>query len=165
MRRLPLAAAGLALVLACPAIAAADSPRTITAIGTGEVDVKPTNRRSNSSIVKAIRDAQASLLPAAMAATRARAELLAAASGMQLGELLSVSDVPSVPYGPPINAVIRSPFGEGRWCGNRRRVVFRRDASGRRRRTGSRVVRSCFFPRELYAQLEMTFAATAKPAG
>jgi hypothetical protein len=133
--------------------------KSVQVVGVGEADVKPSNRRNNASIQRAIDRAEAAALPRAFQAARVRATELAGLSGMTLGDIISVSDVPASPYGPFGFGIFEGTFGPGRWCGTIRRPLFRR-VDGRRRRVGTRTRRVCHFPSEVYVSLTVTYAAT-----
>jgi uncharacterized protein YggE len=144
---------------AAPAVAQQPASKSVQVVGVGEADVKPENRRNNASIQRAVDAAEAAALPRAFEAARLRAAELARLSGLTLGELIAVSDVPASPYGPLGFGPVEGTFGPGRWCGTIRRPVFRR-VDGRRRRVGTRTRRVCHFPPEVYVSLTVTYAAT-----
>jgi hypothetical protein len=133
--------------------------KSVQVLGVGEADVKPENRRSNASIQRAVERANAAALPRAFQAAGVHAAELARLSGMTLGEIISVSDVPASPYGPFGFGPFEGTFGPGRWCGTIRRPVFRR-VDGRRRRVGTRTRRVCHFPSEVYVSVTVTYAAS-----
>jgi uncharacterized protein DUF541 len=134
----------------------AEGTRTVSAYGSGSVEVEPENPRSNSSIRRAIREARLAVIPAAAALARRNVETAARSTGMTLGGVVSVSEQQLFyPYDASFGR-----FGPGRFCGVVRRSRVRRDpATGRFRviRTVSR--RRCFFPRTLTLRLEATFEA------
>lgn len=153
---LAVAMAGLVLALA-PAAAAQD--RTVTATGTGQVKVTPADRDSNDSIAAAADKAYAAALPKAIADGREDAQALAAASGLTLGELLSVSDAPVAPYYGPFGAgAPLGTFGPGKFCGKIRQPVVKRTKSGARKIVGHRTRRTCRVPPFELRQITMTFA-------
>ena len=155
-------AAALAVVAAglpaAPALAQQPAGKSVQVVGVGEADVRPSNRRNNASIQRAVDAAKEAALPRAFRAARARADELARLSGMTLGDVIAVSDVPASPYGPFGFGPVEGYFGPGRWCGTIRRSVVRR-VDGRRRRV-TRARRACRFPPEVYVSLTVTFAAT-----
>ena len=151
---LAVVAAGL---LAAPAAAQQPAAKSVQVLGVGEADVKPSNRRSNASIQRAVDRAEAAALPRAFRAAGERAAELARLSGLTLGEIIAVSDVPASPYGP-FGFGFEGTFGPGRWCGTIRRSVLRR-VDGRRRRV-TRTRRVCHFPPEVYVSLTVTYAAS-----
>ena len=155
MAVLAVVAAGL---LAAPAPAQQPAAKSVQVLGVGEADVKPSNRRSNASIQRAVDRAEAAALPRAFRAADVRAAELARLSGLTLGEIIAVSDVPASPYGPFGFGSFEGTFGPGRWCGTIRRSVLRR-VDGRRRRV-TRTRRVCHFPPEVYVSLTVTYAAS-----
>jgi uncharacterized protein YggE len=154
---LAVVVAGLA---GAPAVAQQPAAgKSVQVLGVGEADVEPENRRSNASIQRAVDEAEAEALPRAFEAARLRATELARLSGLTLGEIIAVSDVPASPYGPFGFGPFEGTFGPGRWCGTIRRPVVRR-VDGRRRRVGTRTRRVCHFPSEVYVSLTITYAAS-----
>lgn len=166
-------------LLALPAAAAAQE-RGVTATGTGDAAVKPQNAKDNASIVAAVDVARTAASRAALADARKQADRLAAAAGVKLGSIVALEEVQPddfgaltapfpapargravpVPFpvrGVPFAPLLISPFGKDRYCANVRRPVFRRK-DGRRRRVGSRRVRSCIVPGRVTTRIEVTFA-------
>jgi uncharacterized protein YggE len=119
-----LVAATVIAALAAPTAAEANTV-TITATGTGQVRVVPTNRHSNVSIAAAEAAAQNASVPLALTAARKNAGVYAAAAGLTLGPLVSISDqAASGPfYGPP--RAVPGPFGPGKFCGTVRVPIGR----------------------------------------
>lgn len=156
MKALPLAAVTIALALAGPASAAADS--TITAVGSGHANVKPSNRHRNASIVEAVHRAYARAVPRAVADARREAAQIAASSGLTLGAIQSVeeSEAQYGGYYPEF-----APFAPDQYCGKIQRRVHRRDAAGRLH-TVTRVTRRCIVPEFASATLAVTFEATPR---
>ena len=109
--------AAVAAVTLVPAAQAQAPAKSVTASGIGTVAVKPDDKTSNASIKAAVEAAEAGAQPKAIAAAREDATRLAAASGLTLGGIVSVSDVQSAPfyYGPyfPYTGT----FGPGKYCG------------------------------------------------
>ncbi len=68
------------------------SQRTLSAGGVGSVKPEPDDRRSNRSIAEAVEAAQGPALDAAVAAAQVRAQRLATAAGLTLGQLISVQE-------------------------------------------------------------------------
>ena len=181
MIRRALILSALAL-LALPSAAAAQD-HGISVTGSGDADVKPQNAKDNVSIVAAVDAARTTAARAALADARKQAERLATAARVKLGAVVAISEVqpdsfglPGIPFParPPVRGravpalpvqaapvpfgpLQLSPFGKDRYCANVRRPVFRRK-DGRRRRTGSRQVRSCIVPGRVTTQVEVTFA-------
>jgi hypothetical protein len=152
-----VAAAALFVVpSAVPAQAPLSPARTIVAAGASSAPVSPQDRKSNDSIKAAVDAAADKALPAAITEGRKQAGELAAAAGVTLGELMTISNAPSSPYGPfPYNL---GPFGTGQFCGNRTTAVVRRDAKGRRRVVARRTRRVCVVPPRVTQQVTLTFA-------
>jgi uncharacterized protein YggE len=160
-----------ASVIACGAVlgsggfasgAAAQQPATtLTASGSAQVKPEPQNRRSEASIRRAVDAANAEALPKAVADARGKAADLAAAAGLRLGPLVSISDAPAngFPFYFPQNGT----FGNGRFCGavrNRRTVV----RNGVPRRVPARGThRVCRVPSQVVTSVSLTFSVTAGP--
>ena len=120
-RAAQLIAAG-AVLLAFPAGALAQaSPPTLTASGTATEVPDPDNRRSETSIRAAVEAAEADALPRAVAEARTHATALAAAAGLTLGALISISDAPQTPYFSFYGSL--GTFPNGRYCGQVRRTA------------------------------------------
>src|SRR4051812_46535022 len=121
----PLAAAVAALLIAAPS-AHAQQPPALSVTGIGEADVTPADRNDEAAIRTAVEAANAKALPLAIADGRKRATALAAAAGVKLGPLVSISDggLQGYGYGP---FVAQGPFADGQFCGNVRntKVVVR----------------------------------------
>ena len=150
-----------ALAIAAPAVAGAQEPPAVAALGTGQVGVDPATPRSEASIRKAVEAAQPQALRLAIRNARTRAELLATEAGLTLGTVIRVEEYQS-PYGP--GPVVFSRFGANRFCGVVTRPVVRRDPATGARKVVRRVkTRQCFVPPFVSASVEVTFAAT--PAG
>jgi uncharacterized protein YggE len=158
MRVAQLIAAG-AVVLAFPAGALAQAtPPTLTASGTASAVPEPDNRRSETSIRAAVEAAEADALPRAVADARTHATALAAAAGLTLGALISISDAaPTSPYfsfyGP------LGTFANGRYCGQvrRTRTVVR---DGVRRRVSAGTRRVCRIPPQVLSSVQLTYAVS-----
>jgi uncharacterized protein YggE len=161
------AGAAVLLSLACAAPAAAQSPappNTITVTGTGVVKPAPQDRKSNASIAKAVRDAEAAATPLAIADGRARAANLAGLAGMTLGQLIAITEGATSPfgfYGPVYGQ--QGTFGPGKFCGTVRVPIFRRTANGGRKLVRTRTRHTCRIPPQVTATLGMTFATTPAP--
>ena len=138
--------------------AAAAGAETVTAIGVAEVNVAPGNPESNASIKAAVERAHNAGIPLALADAREEAQELAGPSGLTLGEIESVSEAVSSPYGPGYYGGY-SPFGRDQYCGvqTRRRRVRGSDGRIHTKRVK---VRRCEFPRRLPTTLEVTFKAS-----
>jgi uncharacterized protein DUF541 len=152
--------AALAVAAAAPSAAQAQQPapaRTVEAQGVASVKVTPRDRQRESSIRAAVEAAEDKALPLAVAEAREYAAKLAQLAGLTLGEIVSIGQTPSVPYGPFFGPA--GTFGPGRFCGTIRRPVFERGADGRRRRVGTRARRTCRVPPFAAASVTVTFAA------
>lgn len=145
-----------ALVLAPPALA--DQSKSVTATGTGLVTVVPKNRHSNSSIAAAVDAARRAGIAGAMRQAHEYALEYAAAAGLTLAAVVSVSD--AQPNGPGyFGPGFFGPFGPNRFCGTLRRPVFK--GAGRARKvTGFKRVHRCFVPGPVATTLTVTYTAT-----
>jgi len=167
--RLDLPLLTAAAVLACAAPAAAQqapapvpAPSTVTAIGTAQVTPAPEDRNDNASIRRAVEAARTEAVPAALKAARRRAVDLAFASGLNVGQALTVAETPSPYFGPYPQE--QGTFGPGRFCGNVPRYRIQRSESGRivrRTRIGTR--RVCRIPR-VVVSVTVTYAAVLRPS-
>lgn len=168
-RRTVLAIAVASLACASPAAAQAPvpppplPPTTVTVTGTGTVKPTPANRKDNASIAKAVAQAKTAAAPLAVADGRARAANVAALNRLTLGTLLAITEGPTGPtpfffvgpYGSQDGT-----FGPGKFCGTIRRAIYKRDSAGKRKRAGSRAIRSCRVPAQVAVSYGMTFATT-----
>jgi hypothetical protein len=155
-RLLALAPCVAALTLAAPALGATGS---VSATGTSEAKVVPTNRHSNASIVAAVAAAQKQAVPGALNQAHANALLYAQDAGLTLGAVLSVSDVQSGLYGPFGPGTTVGPFGPGKYCGTERRPVFKR-VGKREKLVRVRSVHACVVPGYASATLTVTYSAS-----
>jgi uncharacterized protein YggE len=154
-------AAAVAAVALVPAAQAQAPAKSVTASGIGSVSVKPDDKTSNASIKAAVEAAEASAQPKAIAAAREDATRLATASGLTLGGIVSISDVPATPpyfYGPfyPYTGT----FGPGKYCGVVRSSHLKRLANGRLQRVLGKRHRICRIPPNVTVTLSVTFAAS-----
>jgi uncharacterized protein YggE len=124
-RKLAVVTAVAALALVAPALAATTG-QTITATGTSQVKVKPKNRHSNASIAAAEAAAHKAGVPLAIADAKTEAKEYAAAAGLTLGPLVSISDVVSNNGPFYVGAAQQGPFGPGKYCGVLRVPVFKK---------------------------------------
>lgn len=166
-RRTVLAVAVASLACASPAAAQAPAPplppTTVTVTGTGTVKPTPANPKSNASIAKAVAQAKAAAAPLAIADGRARAANVAALNRLTPGTLLAITEGPTGPtpfyfigpYGSQDGT-----FGPGKFCGTIRRVIFKRDSAGKRKRAGTRAIHTCRVPPQVAVSYGMTFATT-----
>jgi hypothetical protein len=153
-----------ALLAAAPA-AAQSTPSTqaksVTATGTGQARVVPTNRHSNASIVAAVSAAHVKAIGGALREAHEYAADYAQASGFTLGDVLSVSDTQTqsnggFSYGPGYGSSF-GPFGANRYCGTIPQVVGR-PVKGHRPKI--RKVHRCFVPAFAYTTLTVTYSAS-----
>jgi uncharacterized protein DUF541 len=166
-RTVPLAAAvATAALLAAPAAdaqAPAPAPsRTITAIAAGRVTVNRSVAQNNRAIAAAVESARNKAIPLAIANAREEAQRLAAAGGLTLGPLVSLTEPePSPFFGGPVGGAYGADgtFGPGRFCGRIRTPVRRRNAQGRLVNTGrTRSHFGCRVPPEVAQTVSATFA-------
>jgi uncharacterized protein YggE len=168
-RRTVLAIAVASLACASPAAAQSSGvptpfpPTTVTVTGNGIVKPTPLNRKNNASIVKAVAAAKKAAAPLAIADGRARAANVAALNKLTLGTLLAITEGPSGPtpfffIGPYGSQ--EGTFGPGRFCGTIRRVVFKTDSAGKRKRAGTRSIHTCRVPPQVAISYGMTFSTT-----
>src|SRR5689334_4290767 len=104
-RTVPLAAVTAAALLAAPAAdAQAPAPaRTITAIAAGRVTVNRSVAQNNRAIAAAVESARNKAIPLAIGNAREEAQRLAAAGGVTLGAVVSVTEPePSPFFGGPL---------------------------------------------------------------
>ena len=152
--------AALCAVVGALAFAAPAAAETVTALGDGLVQVKPADPMDNDSIVKAIDDARATVLPLALADARVRAQQLADSSGLALGEVESIEEYRDSRY-EGYGGGTTGTFAPGEFCGTVTRTVRRRTSSGKLVRRRVRQKR-CFFPEFLIASVEVTYRASRK---
>jgi uncharacterized protein YggE len=137
---------------------AADAP-TITSVGNAQVKPKPTDPKSDASIRAAVTVAEDKALPLAIAEAKEYAGKLAAAAGLKLGALVSISNAPQNSGYPFGFFQQNGTFGNGKFCGNVRTTKLVTLKNGQRRRVtlkGSR--RVCRVPRAVQASVSVTFA-------
>ena len=159
--RIAVLACAFAAVLPGAAQAQEGAQPTVQAVGTGSVKPAPVNKKRQDSIAAAVAKAREKALPKAIADARLRAQQLAAAAGLTLGALVTVSDEPGTsPFSPWGQD---GTFGPGRFCGLVRSPKYR-TVNGKRRRAGMRTRRTCRVPNEVERSVRLTFATTAPPA-
>jgi hypothetical protein len=168
-RTAPLAAAvAAAALLAAPAAdgqaPAPAASRTVTAIAAGRVTVNRSVAQNNRAIAAAVDAARDKAIPLAIAHAREEAQRLAAAGGLTLGPLVSVSEPePSPFFGGPVGGAYgaEGTFGPGKFCGQIRTPIRRRNAQGRLVGTGrTRSHFGCRVPPEVTQSLSATFAVS-----
>lgn len=158
MRRALLLPACL-LVLGVVAGSASAEGRSITAIGSVNIAVSKSVAQNEAAIRAAVQTARAKAGPAAVAAAKAEALLLATAAGMTLGTLTSVAEIPPSPFGPFAYGADGT-FGPGKYCGTIRTPVFK-TVKGVRKRTGKfRSRRGCRVPSQVGLSVSVTYSAT-----
>jgi uncharacterized protein YggE len=155
-RAASITAVALAAMIA-PSAASAQQPATLTASGSAQVKPDLDNRKSEASIRQAVELAETEALPKAIAEARDRANKLAAAAGVKLGALVSISDAPAAGY-PIFYYGQYGTFGNGKFCGQVRNTKFVvRD--GRRRRVATKGTHKvCRVPPQVQASASITFA-------
>lgn len=151
-----LLAAVIVLGTAGPALAA--SGGTVTATGTGQSAVRPSDRNSNASIVAAVDAARQASIAGAIAQAREYAQQYATAVGLTLGGVLSISDAVNGGgfYGP---GPFFGSFGPNQYCGTVRQPI-RTGPKGHHRITGFKKVHRCFVPPFAYVTLTVTYQAS-----
>jgi hypothetical protein len=142
------------LVSAGPAVAA--STGTVTATGTGQTNVIPSNRHSNASIAAAVNAARLAAIKGAFSEAREYAQQYAAAGGLTLGAVLSVTDAQNGGFGP---GAFYGPFGPNQYCGQVQQPVFKQ-VHGHRHRTGFKSVRRCIVPPFAFVTISVTYSAS-----
>lgn len=152
----------LALALLVPPAAEAQAPasteRFVAVTGRVSEAVEAPARETNATIAAAIREAQTSALPRAVADARERAGIVARAAGLTLGGLLNVDESRYGPFGREEFGR----FGPGEYCGTVTRNVYAPRRRGERRRRVIRRVREqrCFVPDRVTVSVAVTFAVT-----
>lgn len=151
----------LAGVFAAVASAQEAAPqRTLVAAGLGTAKVTPKDAKDNDSIKAAVADATKKALPAAIQDARTQAGRLAAAAGVTLGPLVSITNQ-AQPYGGvfygPIYPVTGT-FGPGKFCGKVRSRSVRIDREGKRHYGKAKTRRVCRVPPTVQQAVALTFA-------
>lgn len=164
-RRAHIASAASALLLITGASAAgigsaaeAAPGDSIVAVATGQATPKPTDGRSNASIVAAVAKARALAIPRAMINAQVQAAQMAAAAGLTLGPVTQVSQdgLAGLTYFN-YNQLI-STLGPNRYCGPTETRSVRR-VNGKRTIV-KRNVRKCYVPPFITTTLTVTYSAT-----
>jgi hypothetical protein len=139
----------------------AGGARTVGAYGAAFARIRPRDENRSRSIKRAVFAARRTVTPEAAAAAGRHARTAAAAAGLRLGAIVSVSETsPLSYYGPSFYDSALGTFGAGRFCGIYKRPIARRDP-----RTGlPRVVRyeehrRCTFPTSYGVHLEVVYEA------
>ena len=162
MSRRLLMVVGLVAALTWAAPAVASPGGSVTATGTTLVKVRPSNRKSNSSIKAAVAAAEKAGIKGALAAAHDNAVRYALAVGLTLGTIVSVSDAQNNNgggyYGPYGGGAFFGPFGPDRYCGTEHRPVFK-IVKHRRRLVRVRKVHACIVPPYEATTLTVTYNA------
>jgi uncharacterized protein DUF541 len=155
------------------AAAAAPAPegRTIAVYATGRARVVKPKEQTNTTVRAAVAGAHDKALPTAIANARGEADKLAAASGLTLGQIVSVEEqqfgvAPFFPYGFGFEQL--GTFDPGRFCGDIRRPIFAPRKQGQRgphglrgrRLIGFRKRHVCRVPQVAVVAVEVTYAAS-----
>ena len=143
--------AGLAPV----ALAQSTDTPTISAQGIGQATPKPANPKSEASIKKAVAVAGDRAIPGAIAEAKEYAGKVAAAAGLKLGALVSISSNAFGPYG----IAGFGPFGSGRFCSkvhNSKIVTTKTGAHRRVSQPGTHTV--CRVPPTISVSVLVTYA-------
>lgn len=135
--------------------------RTVGAYGAAFARVRPRDENRSRSIKRAVFAARRTVTPEAAAAARRHARMAAAAVGLRLGAIVSVSETsPLSYYGPSFYDAALGTFGPGRFCGVYRRPIVRRDPRTGLPRVVRRVARRrCTFPTSYGVTLEVRYEA------
>lgn len=136
-------------------------PRTLVAAGVGTIKVTPKDPKDNDSIKAAIAAATAKALPAAIQDARTQAGQLAAAAGVTLGPLVSVSNeaqpsLGGVYYGPIYPTT--GSFGPGKYCGTVKTRSVKIGKDGKRHYGKAKAHRVCRVPSVVQRAVALTFA-------
>ena len=161
------AALAAAAIAATPA--AADTTKSVTATGTARTAVKPADRNSNSSFAAAVETAQKAGIAGAIVDARDYATRYAAAAGLTLGSITSVSDAQTGGQGGGIafayggggfgSGAFIGPFGPNQYCGTIPQPVFKK-VNGKRKLVKVKRIHRCIVPPFTTTVLTVTFAAT-----
>jgi uncharacterized protein YggE len=150
-----------ASIAAGPAAAAAAQQagqgQSVTATGTGQTHVVPSNRHNNASIVAAVNKARKASIGGALREAREYALDYARAAGLTLGSVMSVSDVQSNGYYGPFGPFGFGPFGPNQYCGTIQKLIGR-PVKGKRPKF--KKVHRCIVPRFAYTTLTVTYSAS-----
>jgi hypothetical protein len=149
-----------------PAAAMADSGGTVTATGSARAPVTPTNRMDDASIRVAVGAARKQAIPLAIADARERGAAYAAAAGLTLGAIQSVSDTGpgglapfDFPQGPVPFSIAVGPGGITNYCGIARQPIFRQ-VGGHRKIVRFVTHKACYVPPSATVTLAVTYAAS-----
>ncbi len=129
--------------------------------GVASAAVQPRDRSRNRSIKSAVLAVRRALAPQAASSARRQARAAAAATGLHLGAIVSVSEsAPAYYYGPSFYDPALGLFGPGRFCGIVKRPIVRRDPETGTSKVVRRVPRRrCFVPSPYSVHLELRYDA------
>lgn len=151
----PLVVAGLLAAGPPVAQAAPSQPQSVTATGTAETRVVPTNRHNNASIAAAVDAARKASIGGAVSQAHEYAQQYAAAVGLTLGSVISVSDVQSNNfYG---SGQFLGPFGPNQYCGTVRKLIGK---PVRGKKPKFKKVHRCLVPRFASTTLTVAYSAS-----
>jgi hypothetical protein len=150
----------LAAVASAQAPAPTTQQRTLVAVGTGTIKVTPKDRDDNASIVAAVKDADARALPAALNDARTQATALAAAAGVTLGAVISLSNSATNSNGIFYGGYypVFGSFGPNRFCGMVRTRSSSVDSRGVRHYGRVKSHRVCRVPSVIQHAVQLTYA-------
>ena len=149
--------AGCASVALAGAPASAAQPSSVTATGTGQHKVDPSDRHNNASIVRAYDAAREAAIGGALKQAQEYAVAYAKAVGLTLGPVSSVSDAQNGGYYGP--GPFFGPFGPGQFCGTLHQPIFKKK-NGKRKVVGTKKVHRCIVPSFAYVTLTVTYSAS-----
>jgi hypothetical protein len=143
-----------------PAPAPTAQQRTLIAVGTGTIKVAPKDRNDNASIVAAVKAADGKALPAALKDASTQATALAAAAGVTLGPLVSLSNSASNGNGVFYGGYypVYGSFGPNRFCGTVRTRSSSVDSRGVRHYGRAKSHRVCRVPSVIQRSVQLTYA-------
>jgi hypothetical protein len=147
-----------ALAGSAPAIAD-QTAKTVTATGSAVVKVVPKDRQSNASIKAAVEAAHQAGIPEALRDAHGYALKYAKATGLTLGSIVSVSDVPGNGTGYIGPFGFYGPFGPNQYCGTVHRAIVK-VVNGKRRVVGTKRVHRCIVPPFEATSLTVAYSAS-----
>jgi hypothetical protein len=157
-RRLLLLVPVVISFAAAPAVA--DQAKSVTATGSKLVKVVPKNRHRNASIQAAVEAAEKAGITGALSSAHDYALRYAAAAGLTLGSVISVSDAQNNgPYFGPGPYAFFGPFGPNQYCGIRNQPVFK-VVHKKRKLVRFKRVHVCIVPAYEATTLTVTYSAT-----
>jgi uncharacterized protein YggE len=147
-----------ALAGSAPAVAD-QAAGTVTATGNAEVKVVPKDRQSNASIKAAVESAHQAGISDALHDAHGYALKYAKATGLTLGSIISVSDVPANGIGYYGPGGFFGPFGPDLYCGTVHQAIFK-VVNGKRKVVGTKRVHRCIVPPFELTTLTITYSAS-----